>query len=323
MRKNLSIVSIHLKYSYSFIIPLILLSLTNQSCHDANQTSTKIKSINDSASSTDNSQIKAVSIKEKIDTIIRDLGPKQNFKYNIYFGMTAADWNKSLAVLAKDGIVKELNEEANGNYFGIVSDNNFSDITYKLSGIFRNFSEQNNQTVIIHSINKVFEKGKFLCGIEYQYYGLDGQQHDVILNNLLNSNNLSLVHGNVPLRMTTVSEKEKGYLYLKRKGKEIAGIKKTERDTISMESESLMQNNLFYFVIKISETKEVTYSASESDEVSSVQINKAFANLNYKVYSKKFSDLDISQFMTRGEQYEAESKKHTDNLIKKALDKSD
>jgi|GEM_PF-6343126 len=310
----------------NLLIGLLFFAMS-ASCNIGNQNNedTKQQTLIDSSQSNVSNKMNQLSK----DTNYIKLGPLESYKDGIFFGQTIEEWNKAIAKLAKDNKIDEIvvyNED--GSYIGIKNYNSvLINSNFKVKGIFRNpyyriKDDPQMSKIIIDDIDRT---NSFLSEIEYEYF--DNQTNvDELVKQLVKVNKMKFLYGDKPVISKIISTDE--YTQIDREGflkiseKRDFGPEKI-KDTTESNTESLFQNEKKYFVININFTKylDVLFKNDNLKKIKSATVEKVFANLKYRVCSKKFSNLEPNSYMDGFQRLDIKTKKTTDSLIQKTLSK--
>jgi hypothetical protein len=246
------------------------------------------------------------------------------------FGMLLSEWNKQLAILAKNGVIDWLNDNADGYYFGRVEFSTYYDNSrkegYGLTGIFKE-AKNWNDTVEVLSRNNIKVKEPILIGIQYNYLI---KPHNVVsqIEAIIRQNNLSYIAGYYPVNVNpkpiTTSEfpySLKDAAIALRGGREKEAMCNKVTDlTFSRVSTALFENEQYYSVFTWEEKTSATVQKDNDCRVSYVYSGKRELSFQNTIYSKKQADLKVEDYLTNSQRDEIETRQRTQNLIDKALE---
>lgn len=308
------------------------------SCNDStqtnNQTNKPTTNLVDTTTATQPTTSNQQLIKQ--DTIYNDFFYEDTLRNGYRFGMTLSEWNKRLAILANDGVIKELSEIdfatssnfVRGSYKGFIPIDKSDDINRKrigfyLTGLFSTPS-YHSDTVEIFRLNGKPINEPILIGIQLD---CDVPYRDFaeVINIMVGKDNLEYVAGpdpmlpdNSPLTVEDFSDPVAESLG--KFAKESGGSSSDEKYVSKTRStKTLFQGRFFYSSIEVVETDNA--SVQRNSDYKIISMDNAYRNytLTQKLFSKKQFNLNVEDYMTGTQLDNYKNSSTTKELIDKAL----
>jgi hypothetical protein len=252
--------------------------------------------------------------------------------------MTLSEWNKHLATLANDGIIKELSEIdfvtnetpyfIRGAYKGFLPVDNSDGFNKNRRGfhLIGLFSEPNahNDTVEIFRLNNKIIDEPVLIGIQLD---CDIPSSDIVevIKIMVGKDNLDYVAGPNPITpnydpLTAADFSDPVAEHLGKFAKESGGSSSDENYVSNKStSKTLFQGRLFYSSIEVTESESAGVQRNSDYKI--ISISNAYRNykLTQKLFSRKQFKLNIEDYMTQTQLDNYNNSSKTKELIDKAL----
>lgn len=281
-------------------------------------------------------------VEEKI--VYRDFFLEQPLENGFCFGMLLSEWNKKLALFAKEGVLSGLTDKPRMFYFPMdipvstrVSSNNYNyyytDDSYLGSfnsigdkySVLGIFTERNSE---LFRRNNVEINQPVLVGIKFKYF-VDQSNVLTKIDNLIKDENLIYVAGSYPIINKPISPSEFGFnlkdsyaVYLG--GKEKEEVCNKVNLFYSKNENVLFENEKYYAVIEVNIKTHARVIRDNNCEIYSILSGERKFYFTKTIFSKKQSRLNIEDYLTIEQKNkikrEIEYEKKKKELIKKALE---
>jgi len=309
---------------------------------------------NENGQDSTTAHIEQINVKKK-DTVYKDFPLGSSLKYG-RIGMSVPEWNKNLALLAKNGVVKQLKELNFSDYAGYTSQqgiyngniyegyipyfNGEYSYQFVIRGIFV-FPRMQNDTVIVYLRDHQPINDGLLVGIQIRLFLGEAslcRYQDINQIHEFQSGNMNYLAGDkLPKFKKPELERDGFMLRLKH-------LSDNDKQPMWKHEDNLSGNTNYRCLYELDDFySEYSFSiqkmGTEVCDVETVykgdkmyQVDKPIAIKNYEwdysflqqtIYSKKYSGLKVEDYMTddekKGITEKKKSKSETEDLINKAL----
>ena len=292
------------------------------------------------------------SLTSKKDTIYTEIYLEDSLKNYGHFGATISEWNKRLAILAQDGIVRDL-EESSGVYKGFIKFSESSGGFY-ITGKFR-FPRQSDDTVEYFMRNNIMLHEGVLIGIQLETQIRD-EDIEPVLSSMIGNDDLKYLAGyKIPaIKLAPPVMSDFGYrvgeaynesFLANNLGESPANGYHDINANSSSSYLSIYEGRLFYSVFYLDEnitgtltcfcsrerSETPTYNSSTGrneykdyliDRITSIRnLKREYGNLTQTIWSKKQAGIRVENFYTVEQKAKVSKQSKTESLIDKALSK--